>query len=134
MKKYGLLLSIILLLGLVGCGVEDTDPEKLKDLEFTVVEDSDVPEELLNIIEEKKVNEFKLTYEDTGYLYIIVGYGEQVTGGYSIAVNELYLSTNAIYVDTNLIGPAKGEKIAETPSYPYIVLKLEYLDKSVVFQ
>ena len=35
-----------------------------------------------------------------------MGYGTQETGGYSIAVNALYETANAIYVDTNLIGPA----------------------------
>lgn len=119
---------------LIGCSVENTDPVKLKDLEFTVVENAEVPEELLTIIEEKKAADFKLTYEDGGYLYIVVGYGEQNTGGYSIAVNELFLTSNAIYIDTNLIGPSKDEKIADAASYPYIVIKTEYLDKSVVFQ
>ena len=114
--------------------VENTDPVKLKDLEFTVVENAEVPEELLTIIEEKKSANFKLTYEDGGYLYIVVGYGEQNTGGYSIAVKELFLTSNAIYIDTNLIGPSKEEKITEAASYPYIVIKTEYLDKSVVFQ
>lgn len=119
---------------LTGCSVENTDPVKLKDLEFTVVENAEVPEELLTIIEEKKSANFKLTYEDGGYLYIVVGYGEQNTGGYSIAVKELFLTSNAIYIDTNLIGPSKEEKITEAASYPYIVIKTEYLDKSVVFQ
>ena len=51
---------------LPGCSVENTDPVKLKDLEFTVVENAEVPEELLTIIEERKSANFKLTYEDGG--------------------------------------------------------------------
>ena len=47
--------------------------------------------------EERKAENFKLTYSDKQYLYICIGYGEQETGGYSIAVNELYLTDNAIY-------------------------------------
>ena len=63
-----------------------------------------------------------------------MGYGEQATGGYSISVNELYLSENAIYFDTNLIGPEPSEPAAEAASYPYLAVKTAYLDKPVVFQ
>jgi hypothetical protein len=114
--------------------MEEESNEKLRDLEFTTVEETDIPDELLKIIEEKKNSEFKITYTDNESLYICVGYGEQKTGGYSIAVNELYLTSNAIYVDTNLIGPSKDENISEALSYPYVVVKTEYMDKSVVFE
>ena len=77
---------------------------------------------------------FKVTYEDDGYLYICVGYGEHDTSGYSIAVEDLYLTDNAICVDTELLGPGKGEATTAAVTCPYIVLKLEYLDKSVVFE
>jgi hypothetical protein len=114
--------------------MEEASNEKLRDLEFTIVEQEDIPAELLKIVEEKKTSEFKITYTDNENLYICVGYGEQQTGGYSIAVKELYLTSNAIYIDTNLIGPSKDEKISEVLSYPYVVIKTEYMDKSVVFE
>ena len=75
-----------------------------------------------------------MTYADNGSLYIAVGYGEQPTSGYSIEVKELYETENAIYIHTNLIGPAKDEKIVERKTYPYIVVKLEFVDKNVVFE
>ena len=68
------------------------------------------------------------------YLYICSGYGEQATGGYSIAVNELYLTDTAIYVSTSLLGPESADKSNKTPSYPYIVIKMEYLDQTVIFE
>jgi hypothetical protein len=37
-------------------------------------------------------------------------------------------------VDTELLGPGKGETTTAAVTCPYIVLKLEYLDKSVVFE
>ena len=98
-----------------------------------------VPEELKQIIEEKKEKEFKVTYQDGDFLYICIGYGKQETGGYSITVNEMYLTANAIYVDTNLIGPDPENRELyhaqekDGASYPYVVLKMQYLDKSVVF-
>ena len=63
-----------------------------------------------------------------------MGYGTQQTNGYSISVEELYETRNAIYINTNLLGPAKGEAVSEVESYPYIVVKIDYLDKSVVFE
>ncbi|NLL78561.1 MAG: protease complex subunit PrcB family protein [Clostridiales bacterium] len=117
---------------LAGCGMTGEKTDKIRDLEFTVVGEERQPEELKKILEEKKAEEFKMTYTDQEYLYICIGYGEQATGGYSITVNELYLTENAVYVSTNLIGPAPEEK-KEGTSYPYIVLKTENVDKSVVF-
>lgn len=108
--------------------------EKIKDLEYTVIAEDNIPKELLAKIEEKKENAFRLTFEDQGFLYICMGYGTQQTGGYSIAVNALYETANAIYIDTNLIGPSAEEKKNQVKSYPYVVVKTEFLDKPVVFE
>lgn len=143
MNKMYFLFTIavaVMITGLSGCaGKAKEENRKIKDIEFTVLAEDNLPEELKQIIEEKKEKEFKITYQDNDYLYICVGYGKQDSGGYSIMVNDLYLTNNAIYVDTNLIGPeAENKELYKTQgkdsaSYPYIVLKIEYLDKSVVF-
>ena len=132
MKKWCLMILTICML--CGCGVQTQDEEKLQDLDFTVLEQEKVPEELRNVLEEKKTAPFKVTYEDEGYLYICIGYGEQKTSGYSIAIKDLYLTSNAIYVDAKLLGPGNGEETAKATTCPYIVLKLEDLEKSVVFE
>jgi hypothetical protein len=130
-----LLLTIaITTAGLCSCKVENEDIKKLKDLEFTVVEDADLPGELKDIIDQKKENPFKLSYSNKDYLYIVVGYGKQNSGGYSVSIDELYLTSNAIYIDTNLIGPSEGDMVTQGVTYPYVVAKLEFMEKSVVFQ
>lgn len=116
------------------CGKKQDSMEKIKDLEYTVIAEDNIPKELLAKIEEKKENAFRLTFEDQGFLYICMGYGTQQTGGYSIAVNGLYETANAIYIDTNLIGPSPEEKKNQVKSYPYVVVKMEFLDKPVVFE
>ena len=121
---------------LTGCAKEKDPMEKIKDLEFTVLAEDNIPEELKTIIDEKKENAFKVTYQDNGFLYICIGYGEQVSGGYSITVNALYLTENAIYADTTLLGPDPADAASakkNAPSYPYIVIKTEFVDKPVVF-
>ncbi len=127
-------LLFILSLSTIGCSNNSGDIKKLKDLEFTVVEDADLPEKLANFIETKKENPCKFTYSNEDYLYIIQGYGAQKSGGYSISVTDLFLSENAIYIKTNLIGPGKDEPVTQNITYPYVVVKVEYMDKPVVFQ
>lgn len=133
-KKWLCILAAVMLAAVfvTGCGFGG-DEEKKTNLEFTVVDEERLPEELKKLVEEKKAEAFKLTYADGGYLYLCVGYGKQETGGYSITVNELYATDNAVYLDTNLIGPKEAEAKGENPSYPYIVIKTPFMDKTVVF-
>lgn len=119
---------------LSGCSVGKDDGGKVRDLEFTVVGDNEVPAQLLKTIEEKKGGNFKLTFSDGQGLYIVNGYGEQPSGGYSISVDEFYLTENSIVIDTELKGPESKEEAGTEKSYPYIVVKTEYLEEPVVFQ
>ena len=135
MKKFiSTILCMILLSLMAGCSAEKLRTEKLRDIEFTVVDEDNIPEELGEMIEDKQKAPMKLTYADNGSLYVAVGYGAQPTSGYSIEVKELYETENAIYIHTNLIGPAKDEKIVEKKTYLYLVVKLEFIDKNVVFE
>ena len=137
-KKW--LLSLMAVMGIflagvyaVACGGEK-QAEKLRDLEFAVIGPDETPQELAQIIEEKKNDSFRLTYTSGNDLYIAAGYGKQETGGYSITVPELYLTDNSIIVKTELKGPGRSEPTGEEPSYPYIVLRTELLEEPVVFQ
>ena len=122
------------LLCLCSCSLQKESSDKVQDLEFTVVDNKELPEELLKEIDQKKTGEMKNAFTTEEYLYIVVGYGEQKTSGYSIAVEELYLGKNAIYINTSLIGPSKDEKVNNAPTYPYIVIKTQKRTEPVVFQ
>ena len=126
----GMLCSVLF----AGCALQSDETLKLRDLDFTVLSEEKIPDELKVKTEELKSAPFQLTYRDKEYLYICVGYGQQGTGGYSIAVNELYLTEQNIHVNTNLLGPGTEEKVSKTPSYPYIVLKTELLEQTVVYE
>lgn len=130
----GLLMWVFVVRILTGCSVEKEDQEKVRDLEFTVVGEADLPEELKTLIEEKKAAPFKLTYSNDQGLFIAVGYGEQATGGYSIEVDDLYLTENAIVIDTELEGPEKEEETGTQKSYPFVVIRTEQLEQPVIFQ
>jgi hypothetical protein len=137
MRRFKIILALFGVLGIslliTGCSSEETDIKKVRDLEFTVVEDADVPAQLMEVINEKKKQPFKISYSNDDYLYIVVGYGEQPTGGYSISVDDLFLTSNAVYIDTNLIGPSEKEYVTNAVTYPYVVVKTEFIDKTVVF-
>lgn len=134
---YGSLL-IFTVLTLSACTKEKKNDSlaKIKNLEFTVISEDCIPEELHQVIMQKKGTPFKITYIDNGFLYICIGYGEQSGGGFSISVNELYLTENAIYFDTTLIGPEPGSASSgqDISSYPYLVVKTEFIDEPVVYQ
>ena len=129
-----LLLSVMLLLFLSGCNVKKEDGEKVRDLEFTVLGENDVPQQLKTILAEKRTQPFKMTFTDEQNLYIAVGYGPQQTGGYSIQVEELYLTDNAIVLDTELMGPGKEEAVAPETSYPTIIIRTELVENPVIFK
>lgn len=126
---------LLLCMMLTGCGMSGEGNIKLRDLDFTVLSEEKIPEELKTVIAEKGSEPFQLTYSDNQNLYISIGYGEQKTGGYSIAVDELYLTDDAIHVSTSLLGPdITGQKSgAGKPTTPYIVIKTELLDKTVIY-
>lgn len=136
-RYIGILLAVMLwILSFAGCGFSQNEKIKLRDLDFTVLSEGKIPEELKTVIAEKGTEPFKLTYSDNNNLYISISYGEQKSGGYSIAVDALYLTDDAIHVSTSLLGPdITGQKEgAGKPSTPYIVLKTEFLDKTVIYE
>ncbi len=129
-----LFLWVVLANCLAGCTRNDAT-EKLRDIGvYSGGGAGRCRRSLRDIIGEKQAAPFKLTYSDGQGLYIVQGYGEQETGGYSIAVRQLYLTEDSIVFDAELIGPEKGEDGGTEKSYPYIVVKTELLENPVVFQ
>lgn len=130
--EIGCVISLGILL--CGCSLLDTSDKKISDMEFTVVESSELPEEIQTMIEERKNEAFQMAYHDENNSYIIVGYGVQETSGYSVQVNDVYQGENSIWVDTDLIGPEKSETVENVPSYPYVIIKTEAVDQTIRFK
>lgn len=125
--------SLVLAAVLSGCGLIRIEEEERKPVDYTVVERQDIPAALDEIMNEKKEKEFQLSYETGEALYLAKGYGRQMSGGYSIQVEELGASSNGLFFVTRLIGP-KDLNEAGVPSYPCIVIKTEPQKKPVVFR
>ena len=136
------LISIIILVVLVVVGLQMqgckfqiiSEEQERREVEFVIVSEECIPEAVKTIIETRKEEEMKLTYVDGKERYIIIGYGKQNTGGYSIYVKDIYATENALYVDTCLLGPPKENKKKEVPSYPVIVLQIMEMGLPVVFK
>lgn len=127
--------GLILVCGTLGCKVRIVPQEQEKrEVEFVIVSEECIPAEVLQLIENKKAEEMKFTYVDEDARYIIIGYGEQKTGGYSIYIKDFYATENALYVDTSLMGPKTQTEKKNTPSYPVIVLQTSELGLPVVFK
>ena len=94
--------------------------------------------ELKEEIKEIKKQEMWISYADTGkeerYLYVVRGYGTQQTTGYSIEVNACYETENTVVISTTLQGPEKKEKIHKKKTYPYIVIKMPYTEKQIIYE
>ena len=119
---------------LCGCRIARIEGEPREPLTYTVVKQDDIPKELYALITEKKEKEFRLTYQSGEDLYLIKGYGQQMSGGYSIQVEELGMTGNAIFFRTKLLGPSDLGEAGGEPSYPYIVIKTAYREKIVQFE
>ena len=129
-----ILLFVMFTLLLGGCKTTEITKENRKALDYTVVSRSEIPPELLAVIDERRMEEFSMSYSLDGYLYIAVGYGMKNTGGYSVRVDEVYETESNVGIHTTLIGPAAGEAVNKMATYPCIVVKLEYIDKKIIFE
>lgn len=99
------------------------------EIDFTVCDETKIPDELMEIIEGKKQQPFQLSFENNSYMYIVVGYGGHDQRNLNVVVEDFYRTDKAIYLDTNLYStgmtPTDAMVAGDASMYPYIVLKCE---------
>lgn len=133
---------------LTGCRLEKKEEGKT-NLEFQIVSGEEIPEEMRQQIETQGVEPFWITYGDQESLYVGRGYGRKETSGYRVRVDSCRESEEMICLHTTLLGPAADEgtgdtenrnadtvdvRISEPSDIPYIVIKMKWSRKQVVFQ
>ena len=116
-----------------GISVQNENAEKIADLDYTLVADEEIPQELMDRIAAVQNQELRLTYSEGEFLYIVRGYGEQPRGS-SIQLLELYETNEGIVCRTQLVGGGKTDDDATTRANPYIVVKLPCDGQNVVFE
>ncbi|MBR1815386.1 MAG: protease complex subunit PrcB family protein [Lachnospiraceae bacterium] len=135
--------ALFLCLLMVGCDFRQKNSEKEK-VEYSVCAETEIPKELKDIIEEKKTGRFKLSYVNNDAMYIAIGYGEHNRQNLSVTVEDLFKTSNSIFVVTNLFteeelgnqsdATASDARVSgEASMYPYIVIKCEKSELPIVF-
>ena len=126
-----MLLIFLLMAG--GCSLVKIEEGERTPLAYTVVETAELPSSAQEMIQEKKDRDFQMTYQKGDTVNLNSGNGKKMSGGYSIQVAELSVSSTAVFFKTRLIGPEK-ENQSGAPSYPYIAVKTEYREEPVIFE
>ena len=131
MKRIKMFLTVIAVTMLLsGCSFGTIEEQKTGDVIYEIVKKEEIPEQLKEEIKEAGKKEMWISYADTGkeetYLYVVRGYGTQQTTGYSIEVNACYETVDQ--------GPEKKEKIHKKKTYPYIVIKMPYTEKQIIYE
>lgn len=142
MKRKSCLLivlsGLLLCLCLCACSAEVLHKEEGRQLDFTVTARSELPEEVEAVLDEKLGTSFETACQYGDSLYLICGYPVQESGGYSIRVNHLTATKDAIYFQAELIGSGSDETTESTENStstaPWLVVKTEYLDLPVIFE
>ena len=132
-KRRGrVLLAAVILMLLASCRITDVSEGERKELSYAIVKPGDFPPEIDQILRRKKESAFQMAYESGDDLYILRGYGKQKSGGFSIQIEEVSKSENAVFVQTK---PAAKEEQKGAASCPYVVLKTKAAAGiSVVFE
>ena len=138
---YGIVILLLVAI-FMSYRIRKIDKKKIGDVKYTVLLEENIPEEIFNELEGYKNHACKCSYVCNDKLYIVICYGKQEISGYTIEVNNLYESTNAIFVETTLMGPTQedqgimsgtNKKERRGTDCPYIVLELELSNKTVMF-
>ena len=135
-KKQKGILTVFLLCAcflISGCITRIEKEQKQKDLEYILIDQEHLPEEMTEVLGQLKKKAFHFVYSDQGKTYLAEGYGACSTTGYSIQVNELYETEHTIYIHTSLMGPEVSEETKEITTFPYIVVEISGTEKEVMF-
>lgn len=99
--------------------------EQGQAVKYEICTEKNLPEHLQNLLEKRKKNPGTFAYKNSRYTYLVVCYGEKPYSGYSVQVEECWKDGEQLYLETQLIGPAAGEEIIETLTYPFLVVRCE---------
>ncbi|CCY54589.1 uncharacterized protein BN781_01053 [Coprococcus sp. CAG:782] len=126
----GLFISCCFLL--CGCNVY-TMSDKGNDVSYDICEEGLMPDELKNIVDDKREQEFKITYTNNDYTYIVIGAGRRDHDNIRIDVDKVYKDENAIYIKSVLRSIATATD-SGTMTCPVVVVRIERTMLPVVFR
>ncbi len=127
--RTGMALLLVAVTALLAACVQDLDTGGSKEpVEYVICDENHLPEQLHELLEEKKRKPAAFAYRNTMYLYLVVCYGKKEYGGCSVRVEEMYRTKDTIFLKTQLQGPSASEPVVEAESFPWIVLRCARTD------
>lgn len=112
-KLWGKIMTFVLALliimpacAMTGCS-GSKEPDNKTSVDYTVVENADLPEELKKLIESKKDKVMRLTYTTKDYTYVVTGYvSTSLTASPAagpIRLRSMYSALSPVYTSFTLI-------------------------------
>jgi len=92
-----------------------------------------LPADIQDWIEDSKTMFLAQSKKVDNSLYLLVTYGEKPTGGYSVEIGEVVVTSDKISVQVVFKRPAPGEIVTQALDYPYDLKILEVQDLPVEF-
>lgn len=129
MKTRMLLFILVLCFGVIviGCTKKDGEENGItsNDIAYFIVEDKDVPKEMMEIIKQEKTKGGTQVILNEGSQYVFIGLGERKTGGYGIHINSVEDVEGSISIVYNETKPNPDSMLIQVITYPYVVLRID---------
>jgi hypothetical protein len=137
MKKYiGIVAVIVLVIAIVY--FFRVMKSKPKTVSFNLVEESDIPTQITQILPNYRMKEKALVCKINGEVYVVVTRGEMPSTGYGVEIKKILLDKTegeeTLRVIAKFTDPKPGDIQAQVLTYPYTVVKtnLKELPKKVI--
>lgn len=108
-----------------------------KDVSYEVLDQSQVPDKIQQILPRYKMLERALAAKVDDSIYVIVTRGEKLTGGYGVEIERIQLikedKEERMIVHAKFKDPKPDELVPQVITYPYVVAKtnLKELPKKI---
>ena len=141
--NWKLLIMVLLIIAVVAVAVRFV-PKLIsggdKQVDFVVLDESDIPDKIVQILPRYKMLERALAAKVEDQVYVIVTRGEKLTGGYLVNIDKIVLEKEKdetkLVVYAVFTDPKPEDLVPQVPSYPYVVAKtnLKELPKKIDLQ
>lgn len=105
-----------------------------KKIEFTVLDDNNIPKEIQSqVIPEYRNLERALACIVDDKIYVVVTRGEKTTSGYEVRIDKMVMDNNNLEVYAEYADPEEGKAVSQVITYPYAVAltNLDSLPESI---
>ena len=124
-KKAAAVLCIILAAAIAGVVVMCV-MNSSKKIEFTVLEDKNIPKEIeTQVLPEYRNLERALACIVDDKVYVVVTRGEKTTSVYEVDIDKMIMNDDKLEVYAAYTDPEEGKAVSQVLTYPYAVAETE---------